>query len=48
MSVFLMGVYDTNERRWCTVTKCSGGFDDKTLERLQKELDVVKISKVRR
>ncbi|KAK2503814.1 hypothetical protein MC885_012390 [Smutsia gigantea] len=45
MSVFLMGCYDPGTRKWCTVTKCSGGHDDATLARLQKELDMVKVSK---
>ncbi|XP_044311976.1 DNA ligase 3 isoform X1 [Varanus komodoensis] len=45
MSIFLMGCYDPDSQRWCTVTKCSGGHDDATLARLQKELDMVKISK---
>ncbi|XP_068187083.1 DNA ligase 3 [Antennarius striatus] len=45
MSSFLMGCYDPDSRKWCTVTKCSGGYDDAMLARLQKELDVVKISK---
>ncbi|XP_068436583.1 DNA ligase 3 [Clinocottus analis] len=45
MSSFLMGCYDPLSRKWCTVTKCSGGYDDATLARLQKELDVIKISK---
>lgn len=48
MSIFLMGCYDPSSQKWCTVTKCSGGHDDATLARLQKELDMVKISKVRR
>lgn len=47
MSSFLMGCYDPDSRKWCTVTKCSGGYDDAMLARLQKELDVIKISKVR-
>ena len=47
MSSFLMGCYDPDSKKWCTVTKCSGGYDDATLARLQKELDVIKISKVR-
>lgn len=46
MSSFLMGCYDPDSKKWCTVTKCSGGYDDAMLARLQKELDVVKISKV--
>uniref|UniRef100_A0A8C0GCS1 DNA ligase n=1 Tax=Chelonoidis abingdonii TaxID=106734 RepID=A0A8C0GCS1_CHEAB len=45
MSIFLMGCYDPKSQKWCTVTKCSGGHDDATLARLQKELDMVKISK---
>lgn len=48
MSSFLMGCYDPDSKKWCTVTKCSGGYDDATLARLQKELDVIKISKVRK
>lgn len=47
MSSFLMGCYDPDSKKWCTVTKCSGGYDDAMLARLQKELDVIKISKVR-
>lgn len=47
MSIFLMGCYDPKNQMWCTVTKCAGGHDDATLARLQKELDMVKISKVR-
>lgn len=46
MSSFLMGCYDPESRKWCTVTKCSGGFDDAMLDRLQKDLDVIKIGKV--
>ncbi|XP_062844322.1 DNA ligase 3 [Trichomycterus rosablanca] len=45
MSSFLMGCYDPATKKWCTVTKCSGGYDDATLARLQKELDVIKIGK---
>ncbi|XP_067293875.1 DNA ligase 3 [Pseudorasbora parva] len=45
MSSFLMGCYDPESRKWCTVTKCSGGYDDATLARLQKDLDVIKIGK---
>lgn len=47
MSSFLMGCYDPTSKKWCTVTKCSGGYDDATLARLQKELDVIKIGKVK-
>lgn len=45
MSVFLMGVYNPASKKWCTVTKVGNGFDDKTLDNLQKELKMVKISK---
>ena len=45
MSVFLMGVYDEHTKSWRTVTKCHGGFDDALLEKLQKQLDMTKISK---
>jgi len=45
MSVFLMGCYDPQRRQFCTVTKVHTGHDDKTLERLQKELDMIKIGK---
>ncbi|CAH0559309.1 unnamed protein product [Brassicogethes aeneus] len=44
MSVFLMGSYNKTTKRFCTVTKVHTGHDDKTLERLQSELDMVKIS----
>ena len=46
MSVFLMGVYDKSRDKFCTVAKCGNGHDDSTIARLQKELDMVKISKV--
>ena len=39
MSVFLMGCYDAERKHWVTVTKCHCGFDDKTLDKLQKELE---------
>ncbi|KAF6021646.1 LIG3 [Bugula neritina] len=45
MSVFLMGCYNPAAKRWCTVTKVSGGHDDETLKRLQTELKMTKISK---
>lgn len=45
MSVFLMGVYDKINDRYCTVCKCGNGHDDATIMRLQDELDMVKISK---
>ncbi len=46
MSIFLMGVYDPKSKKWCTVSKCGSGFDDKTLDDLQDTFDMVKISKV--
>ena len=45
MSVFLMGVYDPVTSKFCTVTKCGSGLDDEMLDRLQKDLDMVKIGK---
>lgn len=45
MSVFLMGCYDPFTKKFKTVTKVHTGHDDKTLERLQNELDMIKISK---
>ncbi|CAH1732759.1 unnamed protein product [Aphis gossypii] len=45
MSIFLMGCYNEAKKKWCTVTKVHGGHDDKTLERLQDELKMIKISK---
>ena len=45
MSVFLMGVYDEKTDKWLTVTKVGNGHDDKTLEKINKELEVVKIGK---
>lgn len=47
MSVFLMGVYDSSTDKFRTVCKCGNGHDDQTLQRLQKELKMVKISKDR-
>ncbi|KAK6630885.1 hypothetical protein RUM44_003055 [Polyplax serrata] len=45
MSSFLMGCFNPRTKKWLTVTKVSGGHDDETLDRIQRELDVVKISK---
>ena len=47
MSVFLMGLHDSSTGKFRTVAKCGNGHDDATIARLQKELDMVKISKVR-
>lgn len=41
-----MGVYNPHSRMWCTVAKCGNGHDDKTIDRLNKELKMKKISKV--
>ena len=46
MSVFLMGVYDRSCDKFRTVAKCGNGHDDATIMKLQKELDITKISKV--
>ena len=46
MSIFLMGVWDPDAKRWCTVARCGNGHDDKTIEKLNKELKMTKISKV--
>lgn len=45
MSIYLMGCYDEKKKQFCTVTKVHNGLDDETLERLQNELDMVKISR---
>ena len=45
MSVFLMGLYDASCDKFRTVCKCGNGHDDATIHRLQKELDMVKISR---
>ena len=47
MSVFLMGCYDPVMKKWVTVAKCGNGHDDNMIAKLQDELDVNKISKVR-
>lgn len=44
MSTFLMGAYNKFSKKFCTVTKVHTGHDDKTLERLQSELIMEKIS----
>ena len=44
-SVFLMGSLSEKTGKWYTVTKVGNGFDDKTLEKLQKEIDMVEIKK---
>ncbi|CAB4060448.1 LIG3 [Lepeophtheirus salmonis] len=38
VSIFLMGCYDTSTKKWMTVTKVHGGFDDATLEDLQDKI----------
>ena len=45
MSVFLMGLYDKSRNKFCTVCKCGNGHDDSTIQQLQDELDMIKISK---
>ncbi|XP_066248451.1 DNA ligase 3 [Euwallacea similis] len=44
MSIFLMGCYNERSKKFCTVTKVHTGHDDKTLEKLQKQLKMEKIS----
>lgn len=44
MNVFLMGCYNSDDRTWRSVTKVHG-HDDETLQALQTELDMVKISR---
>lgn len=44
-SIFLMGVFNEKTNKWYTVTKVGNGFDDKTLEKLQKSIDMVEIKK---
>lgn len=44
MSTFLMGCYDNSKDIFLTVTKVHSGHDDDTLQRLQNELDMVKIN----
>jgi len=46
MSIFLMGVWDPATKQWCTVAKCGNVHDDKTIEKLNRELKMKKISKV--
>ncbi|EUB57733.1 DNA ligase 3 [Echinococcus granulosus] len=45
MSVYLMGSYDPTTEKFCTVTKVGSGFKDDTLLRLQKQGQMIKISK---
>ncbi|XP_023218097.1 DNA ligase 3-like [Centruroides sculpturatus] len=44
MSIFLMGCFDKTSQKWCTVTKVHGGHTDAVLEKLQTELDMVKVN----
>ncbi|XP_038060939.1 DNA ligase 3-like [Patiria miniata] len=44
MSTFLMGVHDPSTDRFLTVTKCTG-IDDQTLNKLNRDLAMDKISK---
>ncbi|KJH42803.1 ATP-dependent DNA ligase domain protein [Dictyocaulus viviparus] len=39
MSVFLMGVYDSETKSYRTVTKCGNGHSDDTLDVINKELE---------
>ena len=44
-SIFLMGCLNEKTQKWHTVTKVANGLDDKTLEKLQKQIDMVEINK---
>lgn len=44
MSTFLMGCRDESGR-WRTVCKVGNGHDDATIEKINRDLDVVKIAK---
>ena len=40
-----MGSYCSNTEKWYTVTKASIGLDEKSLKRLQTEIDMVAVKK---
>lgn len=44
-SIFLMGCLNEKTQKWHTVTKVANGFDDKTLEKLQKSIHMTKADK---
>lgn len=44
-STFLMGCLNEKTQKWHTVTKVANGFDDKTLLKLQKQIDMIEIHK---
>ncbi|RNA36306.1 DNA ligase 3, partial [Brachionus plicatilis] len=44
-SIFLMGCLNEKTQKWHTVTKVANGFDDKTLEKLQKSIQMTKADK---
>lgn len=44
-SVFLMGCCNEKTNKWYTVTKVGNGFDDKTLDKLQKQIDMIEIKR---
>jgi DNA ligase 3 len=44
-SIFLMGTLNEKTNTWLTVTKVGNGFDDKTLDKLQKSIDMVETKK---
>ncbi|ARF02666.1 SWPV1-052 [Shearwaterpox virus] len=45
LSSFLMGCYDKETGKWCTVTKCSGGHTDAELKEICKSIKVVPFDK---
>jgi len=44
-STFLMGTLNEKTNKWYTVTKCANGLDDKTLAKLQKQIEMVEIKR---
>jgi DNA ligase-3 len=44
-STFLMGTLNEKTNKWHTVTKCANGLDDKTLAKLQKQIDMIEIKR---
>ncbi len=42
-----MGCFNPATKKWVTVAKCGNGHDDKMIEKIQKQLKVKKIKRVR-
>ena len=45
-SVYLMGAYDPDMDKFCTVTKVGNGLDTNTIHRQHRQIKMIKISKV--